>query len=325
MMRTISTLILLTSALHSETKETKYAAKNQVVAVVNGNVITMADVRHGMPKQQKPADAPRTEWLRYRLGMFKKILESLIDRKLLYQEAKLANIEILEASLEREIDRRQRSSFASRKELHEYLKKLGVSMRVFRLQIKEDLMAREVIRRRIELDRTVSPSELLKYYEDHISNFTQGEKRRLRIIMIPDKVEGNSGAAFAKNLVAILRKKPFDFARLAKMHSKGPASDEGGDIGWIERDRGFRKELREVGFSLKKGAISDPVPLAGGYFIIKAENISPGLVLSFDDAQPRIREKIQSERYSKDRRKLIDDLRERAYVVTFLPDADLLM
>ena len=67
------------------------------------------------------------------------------------------------------------------------------------------------------------------------------------------------------------------------------------------------------------------MPLAGGYFIIKAENISPGLVLSFEDAQPRIRGKIQSERYQKDRQKLIDDLRERAYVVTFLPDADLLM
>jgi len=293
--------------------------------VVNGDVITMTDVRHGMPQKPKPPDAPRTEWLRYRLGLFKKILASLIDRKLLYQEANLANLEIFEESLEREIERRQRNSFASRKELHSYLKNLGVSVRVFRQQIKEDLMAQEIIRRRVELDRSVSPAELLKFYNDNISKFTQGEKRRLRIIMIPEKVEGNSGAAFAKGLVKILRKKPSDFAKLAKLHSKGPASEEGGDIGWIERERGFRKELREVGFSLKKGAISDAVPLAGGYFIIKAENISPGLVLSFADAQPRIRGTIQSERYKKDRQKLIDDLRERAYVVTFLPDADLLM
>lgn len=324
-MRTIPALFLLAAVLHSETEEPKYAAKNQVVAVVNGDVITMTDVRHGMPTQEKPQDAPRTEWLRYRLGLFKKILETLVDRKLLYQEAKLANIEILSESLEQEIDRRQSNSFASRKELHDYLKNMGVSVRVFKQQIKEDLMAQEIIRRRIELDRTVSPAELLKHYNDNISEFTQGEKRRLRLIMIPEKVEGNSGAAFADELVSMLQKKPAEFANLAKLHSKGPASEEGGDIGWVERDRGFRKELREVGFSLKTGAISDAIPLEGGYFIIKAEEISPGLVMSFDDAQPRIRASIQSERYKKDRQKLIDYLRERAYVVTFLPDADLLM
>ena len=56
----------------------------------------------------------------------------------------------------------------------------------------------------------------------------------------------------------------------------------------------------------------------------KVDEIQKGQVQTLEQAQADIRQKIQSQRYLEDRKKLLDGLRERGYVATFLPSPDFL-
>ena len=299
--------------------------KNQVVAVVNGDIITMLEVLRSMPIVPRPANAPENDWLRLRLRLFKDRLDSLIDRKLLYQEAKLGEVSLDEAVVSQYVEKRWKAMDWTREQFLAHLKKMKMTESEFGQQVREDLMAGEIVRRRIGLDRSISPAELLAYFEENKDEFSEGEKRHVRIILTPLKLDdGKDGAPFARELVKKLRTKPEDFARTAKEVSIGPNKETGGDFGWVERTGGLKRELLEAAFALPERGISDPIPTDGGYFIVKVEALQRGTALSFEDAQPTITRKIQSQRYMEDRKKLLDDLKRRGYVVPLLPDPELL-
>jgi len=300
-------------------------ATNQVVAVVNSDVITMTEVLRAMPPGSRPAEASDVEWLKFRFSLFKDRLEALVDQKLLSQEARLAKIELDDKQLSEVVDRRWQGSFETRERFLDYLKKLNMSEREFREQVRQELLAREIVKQRIQFDRTISPTELLAYYDEHIDDFCRGEKRRLRLIQIPVKLpSGEDGAQFSASLVKDLRANPGAFVEAARKHSVGPGASEGGDMGWIERDKGLRKDLRDVAFALEKSKVSDVVSTPQGFLILKVEEIQKGQVQTFEQAQADIRQRIQSQRYLEDRKKLLDGLRERGYVATFLPSPDYL-
>jgi len=326
-MKTITLLLCLVAAqsVQAEPSQPITVVRNQVVAVVNNDVVTMTEVLRTMPPALRPAGVADVEWLRFRLKQFKERLEGLIDQRLLYQEAKLADITVDDTLLDKVIERRWQGTFKTEKEFLDYLGGLKMSEREFREQVRRELMAREIVRRRIQLDQSISPAEALAYYNENIAEFSDQERRRLRIIQLPLKVEsGESGAKAARDLVKKLRSTPGAFAQMAKKSSIGPGATDGGEIGWVERDRGLKKELRDAAFALKEGEISDVVTTQGGFFILKVEEIKAGKVTPFEEAQVEVRDIIQNQRFLADRKKLLDDLKERGYVLTFLPDPDLL-
>jgi peptidyl-prolyl cis-trans isomerase SurA len=75
--------------------------------------------------------------------------------------------------------------------------------------------------------------------------------------------------------IAIELRKGADFASTAKRFSQDPGSrDNGGDLGWQRRGT-FLPEFERVEFSLKPGAISDPVETAFGFHIIQVVRTQP--------------------------------------------------
>ncbi|MBI2190973.1 MAG: peptidyl-prolyl cis-trans isomerase [Planctomycetes bacterium] len=298
------------------------ASQNQVVAIVNSEVITMLDVLQTMPV--RPQGVDDEEWLKIRFQVFKDRLKGLIERKLLYQEAKLAQIELLPDEMDEAVEQRWQRSFGQKKDFLEYLKGMNMTLGDFQEQVKEDLMARAIIQRRIQFDNSVSTKELVSYYEEHLSDFTMNEKRKLSIIQVPVKLEsGEEGEALARSLVKRLRQNPVEFAALARTHSIGPGAAAGGDWGW-QQPSGMLDALRETAFRLAVGQVSDVIATRAGCFILKVEASVDGRVQPFEEAQATIRQKLQSQRFAEHRTKLIEDLTLRGYVVPFLPNPDML-
>jgi peptidyl-prolyl cis-trans isomerase C len=83
-----------------------------------------------------------------------------------------------------------------------------------------------------------------------------------------------------------------DFARVAKEVSIDESSKaQGGSIGWISQNQ-LLPAIAAVMVGLRKGAISSPIQIQGGWVIIRLEDSRSVKIASFEDSKPQLRQAI---------------------------------
>jgi peptidyl-prolyl cis-trans isomerase D len=140
---------------------------------------------------------------------------------------------------------------------------------------------------------SVPPADLQTYYEQNKSSFSEPEQRRASHVLL---TVGEGGSAkdkdgarkLAQELLARVRAKPDEFARLAKEYSKDPGSAaNGGDLGFFGRNM-MVKPFEDAAFSLKPGDISDLVETEFGVHIIRVTEVKGGAVAPFAQVRGKI-------------------------------------
>ena len=140
---------------------------------------------------------------------------------------------------------------------------------------------------------SVPPAELQSYYEQNKASFTEPEQRRASHILI---TVGEGGSAkdkegarkLAQDVLARVRAKPDDFAKLAQEYSKDPGSAAtGGDLGLFGRNM-MVKPFEEAAFRLKAGEISDIVETEFGLHIIRVTEVKGGAIEPFEKVKAKI-------------------------------------
>ncbi|MDJ0621454.1 MAG: SurA N-terminal domain-containing protein [Desulfocapsaceae bacterium] len=145
---------------------------------------------------------------------------------------------------------------------------------------------------------TVDESAIKSYYDEHLDEYTQGEKRGARHILF--KADTSSSAEVhqqqrkkAEEVLAMAQGGQ-DFAALAKEYSEGPSKAQGGNLGLFSRGQ-MVKPFEEAVFALPLGGISDVVTTSFGYHIIKVEEIQPSVIKPFSEIQDEIKTALQNE------------------------------
>lgn len=134
----------------------------------------------------------------------------------------------------------------------------------------------------------ISDEELKKYYDEHQSEFSNGQIKA-RHILVPSEEE-------AKRIHAQLKADPSKFAQLAKEKSIDPSNkDKGGDLEWFGRGR-MVPEFENVAFSTPKGQLSEPVKTRFGWHIIFVEDKTETDVTPFEQAKETIRGKLLNDK-----------------------------
>jgi peptidyl-prolyl cis-trans isomerase D len=140
---------------------------------------------------------------------------------------------------------------------------------------------------------SVQPTELQAYYEQNKSSFSEPEQRRASHILL---TVGEGGSAkdkegarkLAEELLARLKAKPDDFAKLAQEYSKDPGSAaQGGDLGFFGRGMMVRA-FEEAAFSLKPGETSGMVESEFGLHVIRVTEVKGGAVVPFEQVRGQI-------------------------------------
>ena len=151
-------------------------------------------------------------------------------------------------------------------------------------EMAEQVRAEYLVLSRDELAAQANPTEdeIKAAYKAGESRLKSAESRRASHILIKAGSGDDEKAARqkAEDVLALVKKNPADFAKLAKQHSQDPGSaDNGGDLDWFARGAMVRP-FEDAVFSMKEGQISELVRTDFGFHIIrltgiKAEHVKP--------------------------------------------------
>jgi peptidyl-prolyl cis-trans isomerase D len=157
----------------------------------------------------------------------------------------------------------------------------------------------------------VTEAEARVYYDRNIERYEQGERVRAShiIFMTMAKTEDEIKQIEARaNEVLAKVKAGGDFAELAKQYSEDPGTkDNGGDLGWIQRDGQMVPSFEQATFALQPGEISDLIETEYGLHIIKVHERDRAQIRMFDEVQDQIRTEIAQQRQEEQRLQKMDE------------------
>jgi parvulin-like peptidyl-prolyl isomerase len=196
------------------------------------------------------------------LAIEQQILQNLVQRAELQQEAPGLGVSVTDAQVEKQLKQIKKRYFGgSEKRYKSELKRQCVTDAEVRSDIRANALS-DAIYKKVTTGAKVTDAEVKAYYDSHQSRYTQPQTRVVRHILVKTK-------ALADRLYNQL-KAGADFATLAKKYSQDPGSKAQGGQLTISRGQTV-PEFDKVAFSLKTGELSKPVKTQFGWHIIRAD------------------------------------------------------
>lgn len=307
-----------------EKGKTPAAAKDSTeerIAVVNGVPLGRAEFDKAMGRfeKQRAAEEKSTSPDEIK-AMKERILQTLIDRELLMQEAKKAGVKIDDKELDEQVATlKQRLGDESR--FKQLLEKWEFTDAQFRDNLRSEMMVRKFVDQQIGAKANISEQDAKAYYDAHPDVFKTPEQVRASHILV--KVEPNANEedkTKAKGKMTAVQeriKKGEDFAAVAKEVSDCPSKEKGGDLDFFSKGM-MVAPFEDAAFGLAPGSVSDVVETQFGYHLIKVTEKRPEGTRSFDEVKAPIEQHLKQQRYAELRNKYMEELRSKAKIETFM-------
>lgn len=293
-----------------------------VVATVNQTPITSQELDAAVSSFLPQAFGHRL-LSEARIAEIKKgVLADLIEKELLYQEAKRQKIQSSPQEIEAEVTK-IRNRFSSDKEFMSALKKSDLTLEQVRSGVERFLAVAKVTAMEVDSKAAVQEQDLANYYETNQQRFVLPEQREIRQILIavdPSGSDKDWEAGFKKaNEIFKKIKAGQDFAELARISSDDKSTkDQGVGLGFVARGQMSVKELEESAFAMETGQVSSPVKTLYGYFILKVEGVRPARRLALSEVnQDLLREELRAQVLEKRRKQWLEELRAKAEIRVF--------
>jgi peptidyl-prolyl cis-trans isomerase C len=296
-------------------------APGDKVAVVNGVIISKDTYDHEMDFFVRRAAAKGQALPDEQMAQMKnQVLESLIDRELLFQESKKKGIEVKAEAVSDELQKiRQR--YPNKEEFNKLLSEMGLTESDVRRQIARGMAIQQLIDKEVTDKIKVSDQETRSFYDKNPQLFQQPEQVKARHILIKVQADApdDQKAEARKKIEAVQQKvqKGEDFATLAKTYSEGPSGPRGGDLGYFRRGQ-MVKPFEEVAFSLKPDQTSEIVETRFGYHLIKVDDKKPAKKMTYAEVKDRLNDHLKKQKATSEADAYIETLRKGAKIEKFL-------
>ncbi len=321
--------LLIDAPAHAQQSQTKGEIVEEVVARVNNEIITRGDLDRAMKELQdeiqKDCTGCTPEQVTQKFDDAKKdLLRDLIDNSLLVQRGVDMGISVDTQVVKRLDEVRIQNNIASMEDLEREVNKSGQDFEDFKRGIRDQLLQQEVIRREVGSHIMVDHATVLKYYEEHKSEYVRPEQVVLRELFVSTqgKTDAEKEALKKKADGLLLRiKNGDDFGELAKRFSDGSTAKQGGDLGVFERSQ-LASNLAPVVFKLNKNDVTDVMATQTGYLILQVQEHYPAGQQPEDKVEDEIMNHLYNEQMKPTMRTYLKTLREDSYVQVKPPYVD---
>lgn len=253
------------SALHATTVE-------KIVATVDGIPITMLDLDEAVKtigkEIQKEQNVSGAE-------LRAKVLDKIIDNKVLENAQKNAAIKVEPHEIDQFIDRLLRSSQISMETFEFQLKERGMTMAEYRQRVHDEIRRNKFMEQELSRKITVSESELKDYFYKNIDQFLNPKSAQLSQITLlfskDTKQEDIEKMMLKASEIAEAARNTVSFEALAAKYNNNPYPVVGVDLGFINL-KDLQPIFAEAAKTLKGGEVSRPFLTNVGIHIVKVIN-----------------------------------------------------
>jgi peptidyl-prolyl cis-trans isomerase SurA len=245
------------------------ADADAIAAVVNGDVVTRADVVNRAKLFALSTGLTMTPDLLARLKP--QLIRELIDDRLKLQEIQHRKIVISDADVASAIANVEQRNGLPRGGLREKLAKAGVSFSMLIEQTRTSLGWTRVLRQELAQRGFVTPAEVAEQ-EALFKKQTGQPQYHVAEIFVPaeDPSRQNDARKFADTVIQQLRAGA-PFPMVAAEFSQSDTALKGGDLGWVRPDQ-LDPPIAALVTQMPTGAISNPIKVAGGYDVIALQD-----------------------------------------------------
>ena len=293
----------------------------EIVAKVNGDIVTRGEIDQ---QRKRVAEAARQQGLTGpRLTDAvdqgaKDALRDQIDQLLLVQKGKDLDIKVDGDITKKMAEIQLQSKITDPDQFHDYVRQqTGMTYEDFRQQMSNQLLVQRVIGEQVSSRISIPDADLRKYYDEHKTEFMREEQVYLSQILISTEGKTPEQVTAAQKKAADLvtrARKGEKFSDLARNNSDDTeTARDGGQLPPYKRGM-LRKELEDVVFTQKKGAVTDPIKTPNGLLILRIDERFEAGQASFEEVKEEVLQKLAGPKMDPKVREYLTKLRQDAFL-----------
>lgn len=250
------------------------AVVDRIVAVVNQEIITLSELE----KWQGPFLAEikaegRLEKREKTQEALRKLLDRLVEEKLIDQEAKKLGLKLTGKEIDAAVEEvKRRNGGMSQEALEKALAAEGLNLEGFRKQIEKQILRMKVIGLLMKAETKPGEKELREFYRKNVDRYRGQETYRPAHILfvIPKGATPEEVQEIRKKCQKVLDRvrRGEDFGELAILYSEDASAKDRGDLGFFKKGELLTAFEREA-LRLNVGETSGIVRTEFGFHIIK--------------------------------------------------------
>lgn len=292
---------------------------DNIVAIVEDKTITNDELSRAIapyiPSIEKASRSQR-EFQENIIKFKTDVLRDMIDRVLIVKEFREKGMSIpasaLDSYLEDDIKRKfngDRSAFLR------HLQSQNKTIKQYRTELEENIIVSSMKQRVITNLSEVSPAKIQEFYEKNKQKWFMAESANISQITV--RGESTEDAKLkADNILAEI-KNGLSFEDAAKKYSTDEYARNGGKAGASYHRGQLKEALDKVIFEAPVGNINEPVLLSNYAYILRVDKRTKEGVLPIDEVREEIEREIAAEASKAESQKMIERLREKAYIRYF--------
>ena len=298
-----------------------------VVAEVNGKPVFVDDVLGGarsiiendarLPDEQRQAVLESE--LRKRLPKYveDQLIIHALEQKIPADKRKLIGDSLEPRFKELLEEIKAKEGFVTDQQLNDRLAAENTSIDQLRDNFIRMQMVEGFVTTLCHVPETIDRDELVRYYRDHIDDYTPDEEVRFAEIVIRFRDhDGIEGAEKVMTTVVTQLQNGQEFGVVAQAMSDTLTAEKRGEVGWIKRGALSDKELEAMLFEMPVGKMSRVQTRDDRFEIFRVIDHRAPKTTPFQEVQKKIEETLLSERRSTARAKVRDDIRLKGIVET---------
>lgn len=301
---------------------------DRVVAVVNEDVITMSEVEEeGRAFFQKIMEQVPAEDLDAALRRGREeVLNGLIDKKLIAQEAEKQRVSVSDEELDAAFLQMSANNQMEPEEFRDKLKQFGMTEALYRENLRNQILQSKLLNYEVRSKIIITDDMVLDYYDTHYTKqVAKGGYYLLQMGFVVKKDAGTSGKADAAAMLEARKRAERvrelveggqDFSSLAKKFSELPSAVDGGNIGTFQVNE-MADYMKTAVTSLTPGQVSEIVETPDGYQFFKLLSSQDGGVVvqaPYESVREEIKKKLHEEKLETEFKAWVKKIRDSAYI-----------